>query len=277
MHAFLRRPLTALTTFIVLLSILFVTAGPAVAASKPVIKSQPKSVTAVPGTKVTFVVKATKVTKYQWQKSSKGKWKSISKANRSKLSVTARPNINGTKYRVKVSNGKKFRYSRAAKLTVRAAKQPVVDPWGSRTNPVATWSPFNSGAWGFVLEPTDTDAWPEIRATNMFNDPPQLGYSYVTVAATVTYQGTKTGTPWLGTKAEFLGSDGRIYTKMFGDHWCGVIPMSISDVDDMYPGASVRGNYCAVVPTAAIAGGLWRVNGGSDDYRATPDVFVRTG
>lgn len=277
MHALLRRPLTAFTILVALLSIALVTAGPAAAASKPVIKTQPKSVTAAPGTKVTFVVKAAKVTKYQWQKSSKGKWKSISKAKRSKFSVTARSNINGTKYRVKVLNGKKFRYSRAAKLTVRAVKRPVVDPSGSRTNPVPVWTPFNSGAWGFVLEPTDTDAWPEIQSANMFNDPPQPGYSYVTVAATVTYRGAKTGIPWFGTRAEFLGSDGRIYTNMSGDHWCGVVPQSVTDIDDMYPGASARGNYCAVVPTAAIAGGLWRVKGDSDDYSATPDVFVRTG
>ncbi|MCW2824588.1 MAG: hypothetical protein JWQ91_1505 [Aeromicrobium sp.] len=273
MQAVVRRSMLSLLVLLATVSLMLGMAVSAEAASspRPVIKVQPKSVTAAPGTKVTFSVKASKAKKYQWQKRVKGKgaWRSIAGSRRAKLSLTARMSLHGTSYRVKVRNGKKSRFSRSVRLS-------VVDPSGSRTNPVPVRTPFASGAWTFVLDPTDTDAWPEIRSANMFNDPPLPGYSYVMVAATVTYRGAETGTPWLNTSAEFLGSNGIVYNKLSGDQWCGVVPQSMSDVNDMYPGASVRGNYCAVVPTSAIAGGLWRVKGDNDDYSASPEVFVRT-
>lgn len=272
MHAVVRRTLFALLAILVAVSVMLGSTGSAEAStSKPTIKVQPKSVTVAPGIKVTFTVKASKAKKYQWQKKSRssGTWRSVSKAKRPKLSLTARSSLHGTKYRVKVQNGNKSRFSRAATLS-------VVDPSGSRTNPVPVGTPFVSGAWAFVVEPTDTDAWPEIQSTNMFNDPPLPGYSYVTVAASVTYQGAKTGIPWLNTRAEFLGSDGLVYNDLSGGQWCGVVPQSMSDVNDMYPGASARGNYCAVVPTGAIIGGLWRIKGDNDDYSTSREVFVRT-
>jgi len=261
-----------------LISAFVVLAEPAQASSGPVIKVQPKSVRAVEGKKVTFSVRAVRVKKYQWQRSSKSAWKAIPGAKSAKYSLTARSSAAGTRYRVKVISGKKHRYSRAVSLSVvRPSVAPVVDPLGSRTNPVPVWSSFSSGAWGFVLEPTDTNAWAKIRSANMFNDPPLSGFSYIMVSATATYRGVRTGVPWLNTSAEFLGSDGRIYDASSNGQSCGVVPQSINDVDDMYPGASARGNYCAVVPTSAIAGGLWRVKGDTDSYSSGVEVFARIG
>jgi hypothetical protein len=276
-----RRLLGALILSFALVAMSLGTGGPAEAASKkPVIKVQPKSVKVTAGARVTFTVKAAMAKKYQWEKKSKGKWKSISGAKRSKYSVTARSGISGTKYRVKIANGKKFRYSRVVTLSVirrSSTPTPPPNPLGSRTNPMPVFGAFSSGAWTFALEPTDTNAWPRIRATNMFNDPPAPGYSYVMVAATATYRGSRTGAPWLNTNADFLGSNGRIYDSTSDGQYCGVLPESMGDVRDLYPGASARGNYCAVVPTSVIAGGLWRVNGDDDSYGTTPYVFVRMG
>jgi plastocyanin len=282
MYAFIRRPALVIVTMVALVATALGSAAPAQAASKPVIKLQPSSVTAAPGAKVTFVVKAKNVTKYQWQRRSGNKWKSITGAKRSKYSFRARSSANGMKFRVRVTAGKRVQNSRSVTLSVKRVRpQPTppapVDPLGSRTNPVPVWTPFNSGAWSFTLEPTDVDAWPEIRSTNMYNDPPLPGYAYVMTTATVTYHGKSSGTPWLNTTAEFLGSNGRVYTVTSDNQWCGVTPRSMSDVDDMYPGASARGTYCAVVPVTAIAGGLWRVHGDNDDYSDSSDVFVRIG
>lgn len=276
MLVLLRRAAVAALATLSLVAMMLVGAMPADASSKPTITRQPTSVTAAPGTKVSFVVKAKKANKYQWQRRKGSRWQPVSGARRARYTLTAQRGLNGTKYRVKVSNRGKARYSRAATLVVVDRNpRPVVDPAGSRTNPVAVGTPFASGVWQFVLEPTDTDAWPEIRATNMFNDPPRPGYSYVTVAASVSYRGGRTGTPWLNTTAQFLGSNGIVYTSSSDDQFCGVVPQGMNDVNEMYPGASARGRYCAVVPTSAVAGGLWRVSGDDDSYGSGADVFVR--
>lgn len=274
MHVSVRRPVSACLTMVALIATMIVVAGPAEASSKPAITRQPTSVTAAPGARVTFVVKvkkpksAKKAIKYQWQRRTSGSWRAVAGAKRSKYALTSRLGLNGTKYRVKVSSRGKARYSRTATLS-------VVDPAGSRTNPVPVGAAFTSGVWQFVLEPTDTDAWPEISSTNMFDDPPPPGHSYVTVAASVSYRGKATGSPWLNTSAEFLGSNGVVYDASSDDQWCGAVPQTMSDVDDMSPGSSARGRYCAVVPTSVIGGGLWLVSGDDDADESGRDVFVR--
>lgn len=142
---------------------------------------------------------------------------------------------------------------------------------GSRENPISTGTGFTSGAWGFSLGVTDLDAWPEIEAENMFNEPPPVGWSYITVPVTVSYRGTGSETPWIENYIEFVGSNGVVYTSSSSDAWCGVVPSSYYDVPEMYAGGSATGNVCAVVPTGYIAGGLWRVRG---SY-SSPAVFVK--
>ncbi|WP_426241992.1 hypothetical protein [Nocardioides sp. LHG3406-4] len=146
---------------------------------------------------------------------------------------------------------------------------PAVQPppaLGTRENPFPIATGFTQGDWGLVLSPTDTDAWPEIRTANMFNEAPLNGWAYVTVPVTFTYRGATQEAPWLDVDIDFLGSDGVIYDRMSGDQWCGVIPNSSDDIDDLYPGASATGNECAVVPTSAIVGGLWRISTEYDEY-----------
>jgi hypothetical protein len=123
------------------------------------------------------------------------------------------------------------------------------------------------------LAAADTDAWPEISAENMFNDAPEPGWSFVTVPVTYTNIGTTAEQPWWETDVDFVGSNGVVYDNGSGDQYCGVVPDQAMDIDDMYPGATATGNECVVVPTAYVAGGLWRVRG---SYSATP-VFVRIG
>ena len=150
---------------------------------------------------------------------------------------------------------------------------PPPPPAGSRENPLAINTPFSSSVWGFSVGGTDTDSWPEIAAENMFNDPPPAGWSYVTAPVTVTYRGSGSDSPWLSTYVEFVGSNGVVYTDYSATAWCGVVPDAYGDIPEMYAGGSATGNACAVVPTAYIAGGLWRIRG---SYSAAP-VFVKIG
>ena len=143
---------------------------------------------------------------------------------------------------------------------------------GSRPNPFAIGTSFISGDWTFSLAATDTDAWPEIMAENMFNDPPPAGWSYITTPVTVTYRGAGSEKPWLETYVQFVGTNGVVYTDYSSTSTCGVVPNENDDLPEMYAGGSATGNACAVVPTSYIAGGLWRVRG---SYSATP-VFVKT-
>jgi hypothetical protein len=156
------------------------------------------------------------------------------------------------------------------KVTVTAAPAPAPPPPttptpppppapGSRENPYLINTPFQAGPWQFVVGAADFDAWPEIQAENPFNEPPAPGWSYVTVPVTFTYLGADTGLPWLDTEVDFVGNDGVVYDDgLFGQD-CGVVPDSVYDIGELYPGATATGLECVAVPTSAISGGLWRV------------------
>ena len=153
------------------------------------------------------------------------------------------------------------KFARASVTPVRSVRvlAPTAPPApGTRLNPYPSGTSFGLGSWNFRLATSDTDAWPEIAATNMFNDPPRAGWSYITVPVTFTYLGSGSERPWLSTTIDFLGSDNVVYND-FSDQSCGVVPNDVTDINDLYPGGSATGNECAVVPTSAVEGGKWRV------------------
>ena len=90
---------------------------------KPSIKSQPKSVTAKAGEKVTFQVQAKgKNLKYQWyyRTSSTGKWKKVaSKGTSATYTFKAKAGQHGFQFRCLVQNSGGKVYSKAAKLKIR--------------------------------------------------------------------------------------------------------------------------------------------------------------
>ena len=91
-------------------------------ASKPVITTQPKSVTATAGSTAKFTVAATGATSYQWQyrTSSTGSWynSTASTAKSATFTVTAETYRSGYQYRCKVTNSAGSVTSSAATLTV---------------------------------------------------------------------------------------------------------------------------------------------------------------
>ncbi len=145
---------------------------------------------------------------------------------------------------------------------------------GSREHPLMIDTPFQSNVWRFRLGAADFDAWPEIAAENMFNDPPALGWNYVTLPVTYTYLGAGTGEPFWDAELEFVGNNGIVYDEGVSNEYCGVVPNQVMDMGEMFAGATATGTECVPVPTTAIAGGHWRVSG---ELFPTNWVYVRAG
>lgn len=221
------------------------------------------------------------------RKTSSG-WTAVTKgktSRRGKIGLTASAPSRAGKYTFRVKAPRHETRSKTYKtiktpsvaVTVLAPAPPPPPapapppPLGSRENPLSINTPFQSSVWHFTVGAADFDAWPEIAVENIFNVPPPLGWSYVTVPVTYTYLGTSTGSPFWDTELEYVGNNGIVYDDGISPG-CGVVPNQVSDLGDMYPGATATGNECVPVPTSAIPGGMWRVSG---ETFPTNFVFVR--
>lgn len=112
----------------------------------------------------------------------------------------------------------------------------------TRNNPV----PFGRTltvppGWDITVVDVDWDAWPEVHAENMFNDPPEEGYRMVmvTVRAKNSQAGDEPDTIW-DSDFEMVGSRNILYQTF--DRSCGVIPDDLWA--EVFPGGTVQGNVC---------------------------------
>src|SRR5690606_13060051 len=145
-----------------------------------------------------------------------------------------------------------------------AAEEPEPEPepepelGSSRTNPVPAGDTFTVRDWDVEMAPSESGSKvvDQVLAENMYNDGPPDGETFVMVEVTTTYRGSGSRSPWSALSFKFLGGDGVAYDDWWG---CGVIPDSLSDVGEMFPGASASGNVCAVVPEEALDGAVWIV------------------
>lgn len=132
---------------------------------------------------------------------------------------------------------------------------PEADAVGTRANPAPAGSQVKMGAYAVSLGPTVQDATADVLAENEFNDPPAAGSVFVMVPVTATLEGAETGKASADLTVQFVGSDGITYVGCELNY----IPGSLSDVGEMYTGATATGNACASVPAGAVAGGTWVV------------------
>ena len=139
---------------------------------------------------------------------------------------------------------------------------PEENAVGTRANPAPAGSTVVlSDISGEVYEiefgvPT-LDANAIIKAENMFNDPAEKGFQYVILPVTFTYVGTETGTPWIDTSFAFVSAAGTTHDS---SSTFVVAPKPITDINELYPGASASGNFVAMVPSADIEKGTWTVS-----------------
>lgn len=130
---------------------------------------------------------------------------------------------------------------------------------GTRDNPAPLGSVIeisdNSGpVWDISMGAANLNASDVIAAENQFNSPADAGFQYVLVPVTYTYVGTETGTPWLDTTIVFVSAAGTTHEQEFV-----VAPMPITDIGELYPGASATGNLVVMAPTADIEKGTWAI------------------
>ncbi|TDO18188.1 hypothetical protein EV580_1372 [Mycobacterium sp. BK086] len=128
---------------------------------------------------------------------------------------------------------------------------------GSRDNPFPIGQEVTSRDWQITLG-QPREAGTQVAAENRFNDEPEPGMEYWIVPVTATYVGEKTGNLIFGVRIKFVGADNRTY-----DDDCGVLPNPLSDVGDLYPGGTAKGNVCVAVPSGAD--GLWTLTTGIGD------------
>ncbi|WP_309620743.1 DUF4190 domain-containing protein [Salinibacterium sp.] len=131
---------------------------------------------------------------------------------------------------------------------------------GSRENPAAAGSVIeitdNSGpVWQVQIGAANLNAGDVIAAENQFNAAADAGSQYVLVPVTYTYVGSTSGTPWIDIDIEFVSAGGTTHTQEFI-----VIPTSITDINEMYSGATATGNIVVMAPTADVDKGSWAIS-----------------
>ena len=135
--------------------------------------------------------------------------------------------------------------------TPTATPTPTTDPslGTKRSNPIPYGQKFQAGVFDMQIAAVDTDAWPEIRAENQFNDPPASGYRFVMWTIKVeNARGSTDETEWISDSAfKLVGSRGVKYQTYREENRCGIIPNELAD--SLYRGGSTEGNVCFAVPT----------------------------
>lgn len=164
--------------------------------------------------------------------------------------------------------GKRSRLYDVPQVVTNKVRIAVKDKPGSQSLP---WRPnqwFTVEDWQFAFNPTITDAWPIVRSQSEYADAPPPGWSYVTVALGFVRTGPGSGRAWIENDLAFVGGDGVVYSggqDLNGDYVYCSLNNDWSDAPELYTGARSSGTECLPVPTAAIAGGAWRLSGGYDD------------
>ncbi|MEO6349257.1 MAG: hypothetical protein ABIP53_01260 [Candidatus Limnocylindrales bacterium] len=147
-----------------------------------------------------------------------------------------------------------------APLPTFAPLPPTATPLiqGTREEPLALGTEVVVGDWRVTVESVNTDAWAVVHAENQFNAPPAEGRHLVLFAVSATYQGTDTGTAWLDLSWKVVGSDGNTFGTGTDDH-CGVIPDSLFDQGEQFPGSTVEGNGCISAEADQLDGAVLTV------------------
>jgi hypothetical protein len=131
---------------------------------------------------------------------------------------------------------------------------------GTRANPAPAGSTVeisdNSGPiWSVTIGAANLNAGDVIAAENQFNTPADAGFQYALVPVTYTYVGAQTGTPWLDLDIEFVSKAGTTHEQAFV-----VIPTPVTDIGELYAGASATGNIAIMIPSVDVEAGAWTIS-----------------
>ena len=137
------------------------------------------------------------------------------------------------------------------------ATVPVSGRDGSkRTSPIPYGQRFQAGVFDMQITTVDTDAWPEIRAENQFNDPPPQGKRFVMWTLQVwNVRGSHDeGESITEGDFELTGNQGVTHLPFSEGVSCGVTPNDLRH--ELYRGGTVTGTTCFAVPISEIGAGL---------------------
>lgn len=148
-----------------------------------------------------------------------------------------------------------------------AEPKAPAEPAGTVSDPFPAGTVLTSsdGTVSFAVNSVDWAASPVVAAENQFNEPAPEGFTYVLANVTVTNISSEEAiAPWLNFYFSFVADDGRSF-----DTAMAVVPASLNDVGDLYPGGVGTGNTVFLLPNDAISGGKWSVS-----YNWANPVFV---
>jgi len=129
---------------------------------------------------------------------------------------------------------------------------------GSRSNPApfgetVTFSEAGTDTWSAFLSNAVLDATDAVAAANQFNEPAPEGMVYAMVTLNVTRLGEEAATPWVDLSVEFVSSAGTTHT--IADTAAVAPAPTMTDLNDMYAGATGAGNVVIAIPQADSAAG----------------------
>lgn len=99
-----------------------------------------------------------------------------------------------------------------------------------------------AGDWTVKVVSVTPDASTIVTAENQFNEPPAEGKQFFMATLEATYTGTESATFWLDMTLKAVGVSSVAYETSGSS--CGVIPNSINDAGETFPGGTVTGNVC---------------------------------
>lgn len=125
---------------------------------------------------------------------------------------------------------------------------------GTRDNPVPFGESVSSEEWTIKVDEPH-EATDEVLAENELNDEPEDGMEFWILPVEATYTGDDKGHAWLDLTFKFVSDEGQSYNTY--EPGCGPIPDDLDDVDEIYEGATAKGNVCVQTPEGAE--GTWTV------------------
>lgn len=106
--------------------------------------------------------------------------------------------------------------------------------------PVGTSSEV--GDWTLTVVEVAGDGTDRVLAENQFNDPPAEDELFFIVQVEATYEGAESSTFWIDVSLKAVGDRSVAYEGFDGS--CGVIPDSLDDSSETFPGGTIAGNVC---------------------------------
>jgi hypothetical protein len=113
---------------------------------------------------------------------------------------------------------------------------------GTLENPMPVGRVATVGPWSVRVVSVTPNATEAVMAENQFNEPPGEGEQFFMAAVEATYQGDESSTFWTDVSLKAVGQSNVAYEAF--EAGCGVIPDSIDNAGETFPGGTITGNTC---------------------------------